>query len=390
MSGEIKHEWNGSVLTVISDTGTSSADLKGPKGDTGPRGPQGPAGVIYNDEGELVVDLSPFALKAEVDALDAETAQEFERVDSALQTKASLEQVNQAIQGIDFSNYATKDEVEEAVQDIDLSNYATKDEVEEVVQGIDLTDYATHNYVSTEIAKAQLEGAGVDTSGFATKDDLAAVEADIDNKTIIKDDDGKLRTAIGGFYDPTAFKVVAYPNTVVRDEANQSWDFDCSFPLEPDEPYVFEATFGNGAIETINFVLKSYGSQGHSGANFENSANFGSILFYPNSENGYVKILALAAPAQVGEVLTQVRIYIPSGSVYSPIDARYIPVDGSTIKLNDKGQLVAGVSITPGDDVNLSNYYTKAEVDNKIKYGTTALIPGVSSLPTGTLYVVYE
>lgn len=41
MAGEIKHEWNGTILTVTSDSGTSSADLKGSKGDDGARGAQG-------------------------------------------------------------------------------------------------------------------------------------------------------------------------------------------------------------------------------------------------------------------------------------------------------------------------------------------------------------
>lgn len=50
----IEHIWNGSVLTIISDSGASSVDLQGPKGDTGPRGPQGPAGVIANPDGVLV------------------------------------------------------------------------------------------------------------------------------------------------------------------------------------------------------------------------------------------------------------------------------------------------------------------------------------------------
>jgi hypothetical protein len=45
MAGEIKHSWNGTVLTITSDSGTSSADLQGPKGDIGIRGPQGPAGI---------------------------------------------------------------------------------------------------------------------------------------------------------------------------------------------------------------------------------------------------------------------------------------------------------------------------------------------------------
>ena len=38
----ISHSWDGTVLTITSDSGTSSADLKG---DTGVRGPQGIAGA---------------------------------------------------------------------------------------------------------------------------------------------------------------------------------------------------------------------------------------------------------------------------------------------------------------------------------------------------------
>lgn len=41
MSGTITHSWNGTILTVTSDSGTSSADLKGAKGDTGARGVRG-------------------------------------------------------------------------------------------------------------------------------------------------------------------------------------------------------------------------------------------------------------------------------------------------------------------------------------------------------------
>ena len=40
----ITHEWNGTVLTITSDSGSSSCDLKGATGDTGIRGPQGPKG----------------------------------------------------------------------------------------------------------------------------------------------------------------------------------------------------------------------------------------------------------------------------------------------------------------------------------------------------------
>lgn len=42
----ISHSWNGTVLTITSDSGTSSADLKGDIGIRGPQGPQGPQGEI--------------------------------------------------------------------------------------------------------------------------------------------------------------------------------------------------------------------------------------------------------------------------------------------------------------------------------------------------------
>lgn len=65
MAGTITHRWSGTVLTVTSDSGTSSADLKGAKGDTGVRGPQGYGG----GGGGSSVDLSNYYTKSEIDAM---------------------------------------------------------------------------------------------------------------------------------------------------------------------------------------------------------------------------------------------------------------------------------------------------------------------------------
>lgn len=67
------HSWNGTVLTITSASGTSSADLRGPKGDkgdtgatgpagptgaTGPAGPEGPAYELTDaDKQEIVEDV---------------------------------------------------------------------------------------------------------------------------------------------------------------------------------------------------------------------------------------------------------------------------------------------------------------------------------------------
>ena len=61
MAGKITHEWNGTILTVTSDSGTSSADLKGDKGDMGVRGAQGAAGGS--------ADMSNYYTKTEIDEM---------------------------------------------------------------------------------------------------------------------------------------------------------------------------------------------------------------------------------------------------------------------------------------------------------------------------------
>jgi hypothetical protein len=43
-SGSVSHVWNGTILTITTASGTSSADLKGPQGEKGDTGAQGPAG----------------------------------------------------------------------------------------------------------------------------------------------------------------------------------------------------------------------------------------------------------------------------------------------------------------------------------------------------------
>lgn len=63
----ITHEWNGTVLTITSDSGTSSADLKGAKGDDGARGAQGKPGSSIAEDTEKLGGIAAmeYALKTD-------------------------------------------------------------------------------------------------------------------------------------------------------------------------------------------------------------------------------------------------------------------------------------------------------------------------------------
>lgn len=111
MAGTITHVWNGTILTITSDSGTSSVDLKGGKGDTGPRGAQGPAGVIVNPDG--TIDTSQYATETYVNQKIAE------------------------IQGgsVDLSNYYTKEQIDAKgylTEHQSLADYALKSEIPDV------------------------------------------------------------------------------------------------------------------------------------------------------------------------------------------------------------------------------------------------------------------
>lgn len=315
MSGEIKHEWDGTILTVTSDSGTTASDLQGPKGDVGPRGPQGPAGVVYDADGKIVFDPSI---------------------------------------------------------------YATQETVDAAIANMDLTKYASKNFVSTEIAKAQLEGAGVDTSGFATLDDLESVEVNIDNKTIVKDADGSIRTSIGGYSTAGG---VDYKNNNLYYTPTGRWGGNgwvnagevdnIGTTFVTDVPYQIKLTFADGYSTAFKFEFKGVSSNGEMIPtddsyrwlvnNSNTNTHFSVFTGYSNGnfriECSYLIDDTVLLDAYI---LTGASIYAPG---FVPISANYIPVDGKSIFINDEGKLSASFAVDEEGNINLDNYYTKAEID---------------------------
>lgn len=146
MAGNIYHRWDGTTLTITSDSGTSSMNLKGQTGAQGPRGPQGPAGTITNSDGS-----------------------------------------------IDLTGYATEAYVEQKLEVVDLVNYYKKPEADALfLVDEDIEGLASETFVTTKIAEAKLSGdlnGIVDLSVYAKKDDLNiyATKDDL-NIYAVKDD----------------------------------------------------------------------------------------------------------------------------------------------------------------------------------------------------------
>ena len=157
MAGTIEHSWNGTILTIKSDSGTSSVDLKGGKGDTGPRGAQGPAGVIVNPDG--TIDTSAYATETYVNEKIAE-----------IQTGS-----------VDLSNYYTKPETVSL-----LNNYATKAEIPDTTglasqAWVESKGYLTQHQTLKTINGESIVGTGnitisgsPDMSNYYTKEQIDA------------------------------------------------------------------------------------------------------------------------------------------------------------------------------------------------------------------------
>lgn len=149
MAGNIYHSFNGTILTITSDSGTSSADLQGGKGNTGPRGAQGPAGVIVNPDG--TIDTSAYATETYVNEKIAE------------------------IQGgsVDLSNYYTKPETVSL-----LNNYATKAEIPDTTGLASQTWVEEKGYLTTHQPLKTINGESIVGTGNIT---ISGGSADLSN-----------------------------------------------------------------------------------------------------------------------------------------------------------------------------------------------------------------
>ena len=337
MAGEVKHQWNGSVLTVISDSGASSADLKGPKGDTGPRGPQGPAGVVYDENGELVIDLSIFYTTGEIDEKFANYTP-------------------------DLSNYPTNADLLETEENLRL-------EIEN--KKVDLSGYATEKYVDQQITNVAT-GGSIDLGNYYTKaevdNEISNYKVNADEKTIVTGADGKIRTAIGGYYKDYLLKLTGL-NVLLESGSNRLIELEGIEDLVDDHStYYAKIVYADGFDETVTLTLYSSNVyEDEATYSFtSNSSRIKWFNFYSvdyNDTVDYCNVGVTSGVDGVGQTINEFYLW-DAEMGYNTIDPNFIPVDNSSIKINSQGKLYA--TGLDGEGVDLTDYATMEYVDSAI------------------------
>lgn len=307
MAGTITHFWNGSILTVTSDSGTSSADLSGP---TGCRGPQGRPGVIYDEEGNLVLGDIPSG--EEVDSLTDRVEALEEKVDGNL--------------------------------DID----------------IDLTGYATEEYVNAKVAQAQLEGAGIDMSAYYTK---SQVDAALENAKVAVDGTSITYNDSGEIQSYPCHKNITLGELYAEYEGSKTSDGSGS------TGYIYNDVVGRNTFPTnvAQFVVKIT----FDGITYTDNATYtnGELKSNTNS-TPFVKAKTGVLILNQDGTVTAFSVRAASTVVDVPgkINASALPIDGITIYMDENGLLKSsGMGSGDGNDqVDVTNYYTKSEINSLV------------------------
>lgn len=267
MAGVITHSWKGTVLTVTSDAGTSSADLAGA---TGCRGPQGRPGVVYDNEGKIIV-----------------------------------------------------------------------------------SDLATLDYVDDELRK-------------------------YDKKTLIRDEDGNLRTAVGGYViEWVEGTVVSTMTDLIIQEYPEDFTANIMCPtglaaLVEGERYNFFFTFNDGTVVEVKDIIHQSGVRLEVAENpYITHMKVQSILINLTLSPNYWSDDSLT--------VTTIEIQNAGHNIYEPISAYALPVDGDTVTIDEHHKLATGPNVVVesrmaeyvdeqiglaqlgGDAAILDNYYTKEE-----------------------------
>lgn len=300
--------FNGTVLTIVDDNGNVvSQDLQGPEGKIGIRGPQGAPGTAGVDGTVTFESLT----EDQIAMLQGPQGLKGDKGDKG----------DQGIQGVPGADYilTPADRVAIAEEVVTISSDGT----------IDLNDYYTK-------AEADLK--------------YTEIQVGIDDRTIVRDGSGNLKTAIGGYWD-NGYTVEAtginyvFSGTGIGAYHGVLNDKDYFNMIEAETEYKWKAVFSNGITETgtikwelfTNDWLYPYEEPPEGGNIIE------TIYIFQNqadeNRNGiYFRINHANYPVLT---LTEFYVWIDGVGHCVPIDATYLPIDGTSIVINSDGKLSA-------------------------------------------------
>lgn len=233
-------------------------------------------------------------------------------------------------------NSAVEEYLEENPIDVDLSNYYNKGEVDNLIDNVDvdLTGYATEDYVQREIAEAQLSGGEVDLSNYYTKTETNKKISD----EIDKIDIPTVPTNVSAFNNDAKYATESYVDKAIENIDVPDTDLSNYYTKEQTNQEI------NKAIDELEIPN-------------------------PDLSNYYTK----------SEVYNKSEV----DQIVEDID-----VGDITIGISDDGAGNVNIQAVEGGDTpsaDLSNYYTKDEIDEQI--GNIVIPTSVSQLTNDKGYL---
>ena len=316
MAGTITHVWNGTILTITTDSGTTSADLQGPKGDMGIRGPQGAPGST------TTADLAPYATKAYVD----------EQIKNVKPDASDVE--------VDLSDYYTKSETDAKIQtavgaipSVDLTGYATEEFVQEKIDNLladepDLSGLATKEYVDGAINVVEDKVYELASTVEDNVAHLIYLDGNLASNYYGKSEiDDKIKNLTGNDINMAGYATETYVQQQIQ-----------AIPQTDLTGYATEDYVQEQTQSLQDYVIGKYATQNYV------KSEIAAAQLSGGSGSGSVDLSGYATKDYVDDAIDDIGIsnYATKSYVLQKIDKIDIP------------------------ETDLSNYYTKAQVDAKI------------------------
>lgn len=343
---------------------------------------------------ESTVDLSDYATIAYVDEKVVEAVSGGSVSLDGYATKEYVDEQISAIPETDLSDYYTKDQVGELITEVEgkipsIEGLATESYVDEKVaeaSNIDLSAYATSEYVDSEISAVKesipsLEGLATESyvdekvaaieipsiEGLATSEEVAAVEAKVD--TAVK------YTDVATTENPDRQAIVLKNHDLILGTTTSGDTYNLAMISKWDV-----ADFGSSKVK-----LNLNGSEER--PTYNDDKEIALVDDIPSIEGlaseNYVDAKIAEAQLAGSDSEIDLSAYATTGYVDEKINSIEIPsIEGlaSEAYVDEK---VASIEIPETD---LSDYYTKNEVDSAVSAKTTQTIAGSN----GTSYVWNE